>query len=81
MRKFIREFIDNEEFKLTLLKDRINVVNYSELLQINNKEMILKSTDSKIFIHGNNLVLSKLLDDEILITGEINSIEVHDEQV
>ena len=79
MRKFIREFIDNEEFQLTLLKDRINIVNYSELLQINSKEMILKSADSKIFINGNNLVLSKLLDDEILITGEINSIEVHDE--
>jgi len=39
MRRFIREFIDYNEFKLTFLKDRINVVNYSELLQISNKGM------------------------------------------
>jgi len=79
MRRFIREFIDYNEFKLTFLKDRINVVNYSELLQISNKEMILRNKDSKIFIKGNDLVLSKLLDDEILITGLINSIEVRNE--
>lgn len=79
MRKFIREFIDSEEFRLTLLKDRVNIVNYSALLQIDSKEMILRNDSSKIIIHGNHLVLSKLLDEEVLITGEISSIEVRDE--
>lgn len=79
MRKFIREFIDNEEFQLRLLKDRVNIVNYRALLQIDSKEMILKSEFSKIVIRGDHLVLNKLLDDEVLITGEIHLIEVDDE--
>ncbi len=79
MRKLIREFIDSEEFQLTLLKDRVNIVNYQSLLQIDSKEMILKSEFSKIMIRGENLVLNKLLDDEVLITGDIHFIEVKDE--
>lgn len=79
MRKFIREFIDNEEFQLRLLKDRVNIVNYRALLQIDSKEMILKSEFSKIIIRGDQLVLNKLLDDEVLITGKIHSIGVEDE--
>lgn len=79
MRKLIREFIDHDEFQLTLLKDRVNIVNYQALLQIDSKEMILKSEFSKIIIRGEQLVLNKLLDEEVLITGDINLIEVKDE--
>ena len=43
MYKYLREYIENTEFKLTLL---------------------------------NNPAINKLLDDELLITGEITNIEV-----
>lgn len=79
MLKNIREFIDSSEFQLILLKNRVNIINYQKLLQINRKEMIFMSSDGKVVISGENLVLSKLLDDEVLITGHISSIEVKDE--
>lgn len=79
MLKNIREYIDSSEFRLTLLKERVNIVNYKELLQINSKEMILTNSTSTIKIIGDNLVLAKLLEREVLITGLISKIEVIDE--
>lgn len=79
MLKNIREYIDSSEFRLTLLKERVNIVNYKELLQINSKEMILTNSTSTIKIIGDNLVLAKLLESEVLITGLISKIEVIDE--
>lgn len=79
MLKNIREFIDSSEFQLILLKNRVNIINYQELLQINREEMVFKSQDQKIIISGKGLVLSKLLDHEVLITGKIMNIEVKDE--
>lgn len=79
MHRNIREYIDNSEFQLNLLKGRVNVLNYQELLQINSKEMIFTTSFCKINVKGNNLVLSKLLDSELLITGDIDAIEVINE--
>ncbi len=76
MYKYLREYIDNNEFKLTLLNERVNILNYDKLIQINDKEMVIAIKDKKIVITGNNLAISKLLDRELLITGNINVIEV-----
>lgn len=76
MYKYLREYIQNTEFKLTLLKGRVNITNYDKLLQIGNKEIILTSYDKKLIITGDSLAINKLLDDELLITGEITKIEV-----
>ena len=79
MLRNIREYIDNSEFQLNLLKGIDNVINYHEFLQINSKEMIFTTSFCKINVKGNNLVLSKLLDSELLITGDIDAIEVINE--
>ncbi len=81
MHNRVKDYILDNEFRLTLFKDRVNIVNYSKLLQIDNKEMIISNSYSKIYIKGTNLVLNKLLDNEILISGLIFSIEVKYEQV
>ena len=81
MHNRVKDYILDNEFRLTLFKDRVNIVNYSKLLQIDNKEMIISNSYSKIYIKGTNLVLNKLLDNELLISGLIFSIEVKYEQV
>lgn len=76
MYKYLREYINNSEFKLTLLKNRVNIVNYEELLQITEKEILLKGKSKKVKVTGDSLSITKLLDHEILIVGDIYNIEV-----
>lgn len=74
----IREYINETELKITLLKNRVNVLNYDRISDITDKEISLTKGNDKIKIIGNNLKLNKLLDQEVLIIGNILRVELDD---
>ena len=74
----IREYINETELKITLLKNRVNVLNYDRIRGITDKEISLTKGNDKIKIIGNNLKLNKLLDQEVLIIGNILRVELDD---
>ena len=63
------------EFKITILKDKINIVNYDRIINLTDNEVSLKIENTKVKIYGNNLMLNKLLDREILLTGKVSKVE------
>lgn len=75
----VRDYIEDDEFRLTLFNDRIYAINYLDILSLEDERISLKTDNSRIIIKGHNLTLNKLLDSELLIGGEVLSIEVsHD---
>ena len=74
----IREYIYETELKITLLKNRVNVLNYDRISDITDKEISLTKGNDKIKIIGNNLKLNKFLDQEVLIIGNILRVELDD---
>ena len=75
MFKDLREYIMENEFKITILKDKINIVNYDRIINLTDNEVSLKIENTRIKIYGNNLMLNKLLDREILLTGKVSKVE------
>ncbi len=71
----IRDYIRDDEFRLTIFKDRLHIINYLEILTLSNKQISVDTGDNLIVIKGENLILNKLLDNEILITGKIYTVE------
>lgn len=76
MIKKIRNFLLEDDFKITILNNKINVCNYESIEYIDNDQVIIKNDKEKLLIKGNNLVITKLLNDEILITGIIKNVEM-----
>jgi len=72
----LRNYILDEEFKIMVLKNKVNIVNYESIGHFDSNKIIIRYTDGDIIIKGIDLVVSKLLNDEILITGEIKSLEL-----
>lgn len=72
----LRNYIKDNEFRLTLLKNKVHVINYSEILSLDSKRISIQANDNMYVIKGNNLILNRLLDNEVLIDGVILSIEV-----
>ena len=71
----IKNFIDDKSFKIIFYNNYIDIINYQEILDI--KDNLIKIlSDKEIIIKGNDLSIIKLLDNEILINGEIESINV-----
>ena len=76
MIKKIVHYIKDDDFKIRYFNNKVNIVNYEKILEIKD-DMITLSKDNKlILIKGEDLKLTKLLDNEILITGVINIIKV-----
>lgn len=74
--KKIRNYLLDEEFKMIILKNKINISNYEKIEYLDNDKVIVKYEKGKINIKGEQLTVSKLLNQEILITGKIKEIEM-----
>ena len=71
----IRSYINDSDTKLTIINNKINIVNYIDIGHFDNNKIVVKLKNKDIIIKGKELVVSKLINDEILITGEFNIIE------
>lgn len=75
MLKKVYEYIKDEEFRFTVFKNKIHIVNYKKIITLKNNFISIMG-DFNINIFGNNLVLKRLMDKELLIIGSIYNIEV-----
>lgn len=73
--KLLRSYILEEEFKITILNNKINIVNYISIGSFDDTKIIINYDNGRVVIKGNSLVVSKLMNDEILISGNINFLE------
>ncbi len=71
-------YVKNEEFVINLWKNKINIVNFKEIVILEEDKIVITSPDGKVTVRGDNLSINKLLDKELLITGTFNSIELGD---
>ena len=74
-----RNFLDvikDKKFKIVLGTDFVDVINYIDIVNFDFDDVTIKFSDRLLKIKGNNLVIDKLLNDEVLIKGEIKKIEI-----
>lgn len=69
-------YIDNKEFQMIFLKNRINIINYKEIIVVEDTRISLRYEKGMVVILGKQLTINKLLEEELLITGEIENIEL-----
>ena len=75
MFKKIHNYLIDDVFRFTVFKDGIHLFNYKEILSLKNNNIVIRG-DFIIEVFGNNLVLNKMLDNEVLITGIIKDIKI-----
>lgn len=73
--KHLRTYILENEFKITILIGRIDIVNYLEIDHFDDTKIIVRFEKGTVIIKGENLSISKLLNDELLILGKIKTVE------
>ena len=72
----LNNYIDDKKFKLIYEDNLIDLINYTRLITIENNYVSLYINNKKIIIKGKELILKKLLDNELLLNGEVTSLEV-----
>ena len=71
-----KEFILESKLKVIYIDNKINIVNYKSVTGFDSNKIIIDCDTKLIIVSGNNLVISKLLLDELLISGNIEKIEL-----
>lgn len=69
-------YLTDKEYKIIYKNNYLNIINYIEILDFNEYEISIKYDRGITRIIGSNLVISKMLDDELLIVGNIEKIEL-----
>lgn len=71
---YLDRYLTDNEYKITITNNYLNIINYQEILDFSNKEIAIRHTNGLTIIKGNDLVVSKMMNDELLIKGDIKSI-------
>lgn len=61
--------------KILIIDNKIDITYYTSIEHFDDNKIILKLNDKYVNITGSNLIISKLIIDEILISGNIDKIE------
>lgn len=70
----IDDYINDRRFSMIYKNNKLNVINYSEIMDFSSKLISIRYKDKVYHIEGKNLVISRMMENEILITGEIEVI-------
>ena len=71
----IRSYIQGSDTKIIIINNKINIINYKDIISFDSNIVIIKLDKKNIIIKGEDLVVSKLMNDEVLITGVFKNIE------
>lgn len=72
----LKNYILEKEFKMTILDRKIDILNYSEIDHFDDNKIMIRHEKGLVVIKGYKLIITKMLDDEILINGKIEKIEL-----
>lgn len=70
----LSDFLYDKNYFITIFEDKLHVFRYSQLVKLTAKEIILSLRDFQLFVNGENLIISQMNNEEIIIQGKIFNI-------
>ena len=70
----LRNYVKQDETKLYYIRNKLNIINYKNILVFENNKILVECLDDILEVNGEDLVINKLLNDELLIEGKIITI-------
>lgn len=72
---YLDRYLIDREYKITISKGEIHILNYMEIEDFSSTRVVVRYEGGVTVILGSDLVVSKMQDEELLITGKLKSIE------
>ena len=70
-------YLENKNYEIIIKENKINIINFQEIIDFSVNKISLRCENKIINIEGKNLIISKMLDEEILITGIIFNLRIN----
>lgn len=73
----ISTYLRDLDYRVTLLKNGLHVLNYKSIIDITSNIIVFKVNDKLFKVNGKNMILKELDKKEFLITGVIESVTIN----
>ncbi len=73
----VKDYILDQEFRLTLFEQRFLAINFIKILSLEESRVSFSTNFGRVVVKGENFTLQRLLESEVLVAGEIEGVEVH----
>ena len=75
MLEILKNYLKGEDYYIILYSNFIYIYNYKEIVKFTDNFISLKLEKMKVNIYGNDLLITKLENRELLIKGNISKVE------
>ena len=72
--RIVDNYINDNNFSMTYKNKSLDVINYTKILDFSSTLISFEYRNNSYYVEGDNLVISKMMEEEILITGNIKKI-------
>lgn len=72
--RVLDNYVNDKNFSIIYKNNKLDIINYSKILDFSDTKISINYLDDIYIIIGTNLVISKMMEEELLITGNIESI-------
>lgn len=70
-------YLCDQEYKIIIKENYVDIINYDEIVDFSLTKISLKYKNKIIIIEGTNLIISKMIDNEVLINGKLSNIRIN----
>lgn len=70
----IDNYINDKNFSMIYKNNKLDIINYTKILDFSDTKIGISYLDNIYTVSGDNLVISKMMEEEVLITGNIEKI-------
>ncbi len=78
MKESINRYFNDLDFRYTVYSNMLHIINYTKVLSLEEKRVSILVNNKRIVFKGDNFILKKMLDNEVLIRGVVLGVEVND---
>ena len=72
----VKDYILDREFRITLFENRLLAVNFIKILSLEESRVSFLTNYGRVIVKGREFTLNRLLENEVLIGGIIEQVEV-----
>ena len=72
----VKDYILDQEFRITFFENRLLAINFIKILSLEEERVSFLTSYGRVVVKGKGFVLQRLLEEEVLVGGEVDGIEV-----
>ena len=70
----IRNYLNNDDYNINITNNLLYITNYQKINMIKNDKISISFKEFNLLVEGDDLIISKLLDTEILFNGVVRKV-------